>query len=90
MTMKRMCLGVASTLIATAVGFSVTFAQSDQTTTPNSPAMRHAPAPEQGMMMGGGHMMMGQMTRMMENCNRMMESMQHTPSGPGKTRPRSG
>jgi hypothetical protein len=89
MTMKRMCLGVASTLIATAIGFSVTFAQSDQTTTPNTPVMRQAHAPEQGMM-GGGDMMMGQMTRMMENCNRMMESMQHAASGPGKTRPHNG
>ena len=89
MTMKRMCLGVAATLIATAVGFSVTFAQSNQTTTPNAPAMRQAGAPEQGMM-GGGDMMMGQMTRMMENCNRMMESMQHAASGPGKTQLRNG
>jgi hypothetical protein len=89
MTMKRMCLGVAATLIATAVGFSVTFAQSNQITTPSAPAMRQAPAPEQGMM-GGGHMVMGQMTRMMENCNRMMESMQHSPSVPGKTQPHNG
>jgi hypothetical protein len=88
MTMKRMCLGVAATLIATAVGFSVTFAQSNQTTTPDAPAMRQAPTPEQGMM--GGSPMKGQMTSMMENCNRMMESMQHYPSVPGKTLPHNG
>ena len=83
MTMKRICLGVAVTLIATTVGFSVTFAQSNQTTTPK------APTPGQGMM-GGGDMMMGQMTHMMEDCNRMMESMQHAPSVPGKTQPHNG
>jgi len=89
MMMKRMCLGVAVTLIATTVGISTTFAQSNQTTTPNAPTMRQAPTRGQGMM-GGGDVMMGQMTHMTEDCNRMMESMQDTPSVLGKMQPHNG
>jgi hypothetical protein len=83
MTMNRITLAVAAVLIATSVGLSASFAQSDQRATPNTPALRHAPAPDQGMM-GGSGMMMGEMTRMTANCNRMMETMQRAPSVPGQ------
>ena len=89
MTMNRITLAVAAILIATSLGLSASFAQNDQSATPDTPTLRHAPAPDQDMM-GGGRMMMGEMTRMMANCNRMMESMQHTPSTPGQPHPHNG
>jgi hypothetical protein len=44
-----------SILIATSVGLSASFAQSDLRATPDTPALRHAPAPDQGMMGGSGN-----------------------------------
>jgi hypothetical protein len=87
MKTTRISTAAAVALLATTLGTTMVFAQSDQ------PAS--SPRPGQGMMGKrdmdhGGMMDMSQMNRMMENCNRMMESKQRSPSRQQNAKPDNG
>jgi hypothetical protein len=87
MKTTRISIAAAAALLATTLGTTMVFAQSDQPAPP--------PRPSQGMtgkgdMDHGGMMDMSQMNRMMANCNRMMESMKGSPSHQQNARPDNG
>jgi hypothetical protein len=83
MRATRFSAAIAAVLLASTLGATMVFAQSNQP----SPSERAAPAPDDGMM-GHGKMErspmmdMSQMNRMMEDCNRMMEGMRQHPQNP--------